>query len=204
MTIEAEIEILYDDIFDAKYALKVYKVLYMESENNIKLLNSSSPLFFHRHREILQHYLILLVCKMTEPRSNKGKQHITLDCLVNDKVKIETKRFMKKQIKEARTMAQIVKKHRNNYVVHRSALVAIKNETVPSFKISLIEDCINIAFQCLRAYYVEVNDADIDSEIHESATPLLIESLQRSKFLKSLLRKDHKLREEWNSWRLSQ
>tara|TARA_R110000772_G_scaffold49123_7_gene112957 strand:+ start:51849 stop:52415 length:567 start_codon:yes stop_codon:yes gene_type:complete len=133
-----------------------YSELYESGERVQKLMESSAPLFFHDLNNILIEYIMLHVCKITDPAETRGRANLTL-LAVNESLNNEglTTGEISQFSQAMLDYRELVKDARNRLISHFDRDTILNGLTLGEHP---REDAEKF-FECLQGYIDAVGNA---------------------------------------------
>lgn len=102
-----------------------YRKLYAESEERVDLLNSTAAFFFGVVQDALWDNVLLHICRLTDPTSHKGFEHLTLRRLPKVIPDKRLAREVRALVKNAEDRSEFARKLRNDRLAHLDLAVGL-------------------------------------------------------------------------------
>ncbi|MCK5180414.1 MAG: hypothetical protein KAR32_12870 [Candidatus Omnitrophica bacterium] len=181
---------------------KIYRQLFMKSEQRISLLNECAGGVFNIMKFAQLDDFTLTLCRLTDPLKSAGKETLSLRRLIESLRKDSNENIiidLEKHFKELQEKCIPFRDHRNQRVAHKDLSISrkIDPEPLPGISVKKIEDALSKLrhfMECFEYYFIESSPAynNVDIGFDEET---LINVLKQSITFKDLSKKDIKLKQ---------
>lgn len=131
----------------------MYESLYMESEEQIELLNRTAGIFFNRLQAFLYREMFLSLSRITDPPSSAGDENASLRQLVNQlepHITAGEYETISAATDDAERVTAKIRDYRHKVVAHKDLGATLGEADVPSVVTEDVESALNVLGETLN------------------------------------------------------
>ena len=131
----------------------MFESLYMESEEQVELLNRTAGLFFNRLRTFLYQETFLSLSRITDPPSSAGEENASLRQLVNrlePHISAEENETISTATDRAEEATENITKYRHKMLAHKDLNATLGEAEVPSIVVEDVESALDVVGETLN------------------------------------------------------
>lgn len=136
-----------------------------EHDSRPKLLEEVAAVFFSDLNIILKHFIVLQICKLTDPKGGSSKSNLTTEYLLHLEWNPETKKVLEQSIAILRKFREKIVPARSKLVAHTDVTARLNTEGMGSFTKEEEDEFWQALQQFVTASHTEVFGDDFEIEV---------------------------------------